>query len=88
MGIEGPILNCGSCLRYQIRYRGHTLLLMHAPWRPEGHDGWIIHGDKHNNDPVNYPHINAKSRTVNVCAEFTDYSPMSLDSIMAGISGS
>lgn len=65
--------------RFPIRYKGHDLLLMHDPYRPADWDGWIIHGDKHNNNLDEYPHVNTKNRTINVCAELVGYTPMSLD---------
>ena len=71
--------------RLPIRYRGHNFLLMHDPYRPPHYNGWIIHGDKHNNNPKKYPHINNKNRTINVCAEFTGYAPMNLDEIVSKI---
>ena len=71
--------------RFLIRYRGHDFLLMHDPYRPLHYDGWIIHGDKHNNSPEEYPHINNRNKTINVCAEFTGYTPMNLDEIVSKI---
>ena len=68
--------------RYGIRYKNYEFLLMHDPHRPHGYDGWIIHGDKHNNDLKNYPLINQKNKTVNVCAELVNYVPLSLDKII------
>lgn len=68
--------------RYGIEYSGHKFLLMHHPHRPFGYDGWIIHGDKHNNNLKNYPLINQKNKTVNVCAELVNYTPLSLDKLI------
>ncbi len=65
-----------------VRYRGRDFLLMHGPYRPRNWDGWIIHGDKHNNDP-DYPHVDRLNKTVNVCVEMTGYAPVSLDEIIA-----
>ena len=73
--------------RFPIMYRGHKFLLMHDPCRPPDYDGWIIHGDKHNNHPDVYPHLNNRNKTINVCAEFTRYSPMNLDEIVSGMEG-
>lgn len=67
---------------YGIKYRDYQFLLMHDPHRPNGYDGWIIHGDKHNNNLKDYPLINQKNKTVNVCAELLDYSPINLDKII------
>ena len=73
--------------KFPIRYKGRELLLMHDPYRPSGWDGWIIHGDKHNNDLIRHPHVHHKNKTINVCAELTRYTPMSLDEIISKISG-
>ena len=67
---------------YGIRYRGHEFLLVHDPYRPDGFDGWLIHGDKHNNDLSLYPLVNQKRKTVNVSAELVDYTPISLGRIV------
>ncbi|MFY9299878.1 MAG: 2'-5' RNA ligase family protein [Candidatus Nitrosotenuis sp.] len=67
---------------YGIKYENYKFLLMHNPHRPFGYDGWIIHGDKHNNDMKNYPFINQKAKTVNVCAELVNYTPLSLDKLI------
>lgn len=72
--------------RFPIKYGGYEFLLMHDPYRPSDWDGWIIHGDKHNNSPVRYPHINRRNKTVNVCVEYTKYTPMNLDEIIVKIS--
>ncbi|MFY9301287.1 MAG: 2'-5' RNA ligase family protein [Candidatus Nitrosotenuis sp.] len=68
--------------RYGIKYKDYKFLLMHNPHRPFGYDGWIIHGDKHNNDLKHYPFINQKNKTVNVCAEVVGYTPLSLDKLI------
>ena len=72
--------------KFPIRYRGREFLLMHDPYRPSWWDGWIIHGDKHNNDLARYPHVHHKNKTINVCAELTKYTPISLDEIISKIS--
>jgi len=59
--------------------------LMHDPHRPHGYEGWVIHGDKHNNDLDEYPFINRKNKTINVCAELVNYTPISLDVIISKI---
>ena len=71
--------------QFPIKYKGHEFLLMHDPYRPSNWNGWIIHGDKHNNSPVEYPHVHKKNMTVNISAEFTEYTPISLDSIIRKI---
>ena len=43
---------------YGIRYRGRKFLLAHDPYPPDGFDGWLIHGDKHNSDLGLYPLVN------------------------------
>ncbi len=67
---------------YGIKYNDYQFLLMHDPHRPNGYDGWIIHGDKHNNNLKDYPFINQKNKTVNVCAELVDYTPLNLDRLI------
>lgn len=49
---------------------------------PMDMNGWIIHGDKHNNHPKEYPFINQKNKTINVCAELVDYTPIDLDRLI------
>jgi calcineurin-like phosphoesterase family protein/2'-5' RNA ligase len=68
--------------RYGIKYGEYQFLLMHDPYRPSGYEGWIIHGDKHNNSLKRYPFINQKNKTINVCAELVNYSPVSLDRLI------
>lgn len=68
--------------RYGIRYGKYEFLLMHEPRRPLGWDGWIIHGDKHNNSLEEFPHINRKNMTINVCVEVIGYTPISLDDLI------
>lgn len=72
--------------KFPIRYRGREFLLMHDPYRPSNWDGWIIHGDKHNNDLARYPHVNCRNKTINVCVELVKYTPISLDEIISKIS--
>ena len=67
---------------YGIRYKGHEFLLAHVPYRPDGFDGWLIHGDRHNRDLSLYPLVNQKRRTVNISAELIDYTPISMDRII------
>lgn len=55
---------------------------MHDPRRPNRYDGWIIHGDKHNNSLKDHPCINQKNKTINVCAELVDYTPLDLDRLI------
>ena len=68
--------------RYGIKYKDYKFLLMHDPHRPFGYQGWIIHGDKHNNNLRYYPFINQKNKTVNVCTELVNYTPLSLDKLI------
>jgi len=68
--------------KYGIQYGDYKFLLMHDPYKPFGYDGWIIHGDKHNNDLKRYPFINQKNKSVNVSAELVDYMPVNLDRII------
>lgn len=69
--------------RYGIQYRGYKFLLMHEPRRPFGYDGWIIHGDKHNTNLIDYPFIHQKNKTVNVSSELVNYTPLSLEKIIS-----
>jgi calcineurin-like phosphoesterase family protein len=68
--------------RYGIQYNDYKFLLMHDPYRPLGYDGWIIHGDKHNNSLKRYPFINQKTKTINVSAELVNYTPLSLSRLI------
>ena len=56
---------------------------MHDPHRPIDWDGWIIHGDKHNNDLENYPFFNGKRKTINVSVEVINFAPIDLEEIIA-----
>ena len=67
---------------YGIRYKGREFLLAHDPYPPDGFDGWLIHGDKHNGDLSLYPLVNQKRQTANVSAELIDYTPLSLDRLI------
>ncbi len=68
---------------YPLSYKGHKFLLMHDPHRPIDWDGWIIHGDKHNNDLENYPFFNGKRKTINVSVEVINFAPIDLEEIIA-----
>ena len=70
---------------YGIKYRDYKFLLRHDPYRPLGYDGWIIHGDKHNNHLKEYPLINQKNKTINVCSEVVNYTPINIDKIISMI---
>ena len=70
---------------YGIEYKNYKFLLRHDPYRPIGYDEWIIHGDKHNNHLGEYPLINQKNKTINVCAEMVNYTPINLDKIISMI---
>lgn len=69
--------------RYGIKYGSYEFLLSHDPHRPLGYDGWIIHGDKHNNSMYRYPFINQETKTVNVCAEMVNYTPITLSKLIS-----
>lgn len=71
--------------RYGIQYGNYKFLLMHDPYRPLGYDGWIIHGDKHNNHLDEYPLINQKNKTVNVSSELVHYTPLSIEKLISMI---
>lgn len=68
---------------YPLLYKGHKFLLMHDPHRPIDWNGWIIHGDKHNNDLEYYPFFNGEKKTINVSAELINFTPIDLDKIIA-----
>lgn len=71
--------------KFHIMYKEYDFLLMHDPYRPKHYDGWIIHGDKHNNSPDEYPHVCYENKTINVCAEFTEYAPLNLGDVVTSI---
>lgn len=64
---------------YGVRYKGRELLLAHYPCRPDGFDGWLIHGHTHNTDLELYPLVNQERKTANVSVELISYTPISLD---------
>jgi calcineurin-like phosphoesterase family protein/2'-5' RNA ligase len=68
---------------YGIEYKNYKFLLRHDPYRPLGYDGWIIHGDKHNNHLKEYPLINQKNKTINVSSELVNYTPLNLDKLIS-----
>ena len=68
--------------RYELSYKNKKFLLMHAPQRPLGYDGWIIHGDIHNNNLEEYPLINTENKTINVSSDLTNFTPLSLDQLI------
>lgn len=56
-----------------LEHKRHRFLLVHDPNElPVPWDGWMIHGDKHNNDMRHYPFVNKKKMTVNVSCEVKD----------------
>jgi calcineurin-like phosphoesterase family protein/2'-5' RNA ligase len=67
---------------YRLVYKGQEFMLMHDPERPADWKGWIIHGDKHNNNLKDYPFIHGKNKTINISAEVVNYSPVLLDDIL------
>ena len=69
--------------RQAISHGDHKFLVMHDPYRPFGYEDWIIHGDKHNNSLRRYPFINQRTKTVNVCAEMVNYTPLSLGRLIS-----
>ena len=71
--------------RYTISYKNQKFMLMHDPHRPFGWDGWIIHGDKHNNNLEDFPGIHKKNKTINICSEMIQYTPISLEEIISKI---
>lgn len=73
----------GTVSHAAITHGGRDLLLVHDPDDlPLEWDGWVIHGDKHNNQLGEYPLVNTKKRTMNVCSELIKYSPLSMDTVV------
>jgi calcineurin-like phosphoesterase family protein len=75
----------------KLTYRGINFILIHDPGdvgRRRGirqHNGWVIHGHLHNNEPLLYPHIHPENCTVNVSVEMIDYTPINLDTVCDAI---
>jgi calcineurin-like phosphoesterase family protein len=72
---------------YFIRYKEQSFMLTHNPIRPQYWNGWVIHGEKHNNNLEKYPFINKEEKTINVSVEVINYKPISLDRIISEING-
>lgn len=71
-----------------LKYGDTTFLLHHYASRPDFYpQGWLIHGHEHNNDLELYPFVNKENKTINVSCEVVNYTPVSIDEIMAAISG-
>lgn len=69
-----------------VDWNGRQFLLTHYPEverRPVEWNGWVIHGHMHNNDMLNYPFINGKKKTINVCVEMIGYRPLSVHDLLA-----
>jgi calcineurin-like phosphoesterase family protein len=66
-----------------VKSKRHKFLLIHDPNGRRNWNGWTIHGHMHNNQPNKYPFINGHQKTINVCVELTDYTPISLDVLEA-----
>lgn len=43
---------------------------------------WTIHGHTHNNQPVVHPFVHPERQTVNVSAEFLNYTPLEMDELV------
>jgi calcineurin-like phosphoesterase family protein len=52
---------------------------------PDGANWWHLHGHHHNNDTETYPFIDPGARRVNVSCELLDYTPVSMDDIVASV---
>jgi len=84
---KGPITKATELPeKYPLVYKGHKFLLTHDPDRPANWDGWLIHGDKHNNSLENYPFMNHEEKTINICSELVGYAPISIDTIILNLS--
>ncbi len=69
-----------------LDYEGVEFYMAHTPrGAPRHWQGWIIHGHKHNNQPLEYPFFNRENRTINVSVELTGYRPVNLDGIVEKI---
>lgn len=77
--------NIPNMKNYEIlKYKTHSFLLVHDPSKlPIRWDGWVIHGDKHNNNILQYPFINGKNKTINVSAELINYRPLNIEQLAA-----
>ena len=63
-------------------HEGRPYLLVHDPIdAPADYEGWIIHGHCHANHLDKYPLINPKYKTVNVCVELINYTPIEFDKV-------
>lgn len=69
----------------KLTYRGIKFVMVHDPGdvgRARGirhHQGWVIHGHLHNNEPLLYPHIHPENCSINVSVEMINYTPINLD---------
>ena len=72
--------------KYPLVYKGNRFLLMHDPFRPANWDGWMIHGDKHNNNLEDFPFMNHEKKTINICSELVGYTPIPIDTIILNLS--
>ena len=68
-----------------LEYKGYEFLLVHRPYDRDGWNKWVISGHVHNNLPEKYPFINYNNKNINVCVEFLDYTPISIDRIIEEI---
>lgn len=65
-----------------LKYSGREYYLVHDPKnRPDGYSGWMIHGHVHNSRISDYPFMDFKNKTINVCCELTGYHPVNLRDI-------
>jgi len=59
---------------------GVEVLLKHIPYDiPKNFHGWLLHGHTHNNELEQFPRINYKDKTINVCVELWDYKPINIE---------
>lgn len=66
-----------------IEYKGEKFYLTHSPADvPASWTGWAICGHHHNNQPVEFPLINKKTKRMNVSVELLDYTPIELDELL------
>lgn len=70
---------------YFIKFKEYSFMLTHKPIRPAYWNGWIVHGEVHNNHLDKHPFINYAEKTINVSVEVIDYKPILIDRIISEI---
>lgn len=65
-----------------ITYKGIEFMLVHNPRDALDYGGWVICGHTHNNDLLNHPFINFKTKRINVSVELVKYKPLNFDKLI------